>query len=84
MNTAQQIHRALGVAVPADAEPQQRNASYTKAGSGRRHNTKRAVKTLKQERAGAYGRGLRNWINRKQGVEQAIKLSRRMGVSIAA
>lgn len=77
MNTAQQIHRALGVAI-ADAQPPQRNASYTKAGSGRRHNTRRAVKTLKQERAGAYGRGLRNWINRKQGVEQAIKLSRRM------
>ena len=80
MNTAQQIHRALGIAI-ADAEPPQRNAHYTKAGPGRRANTKRAVKTLKQKRAGAYGRGLRNWINRKQGVEQAIRLSRRMATA---
>jgi len=83
VNTAQQIHRALGIAI-GDAEPPQRNASYTKTGPGRRANTRRAVKTMKQKRAGAYGRGLRNWINRKQGVEQAIKLSRRMGASTAA
>lgn len=64
MNAAQQIHRAIGVAI-ADAAAPQRNAHYTKAGPGRRANTRRAVKTLKQKRAGAYGRGLRNWCNGK-------------------
>lgn len=64
MNAAQQIHHALGIA-QADAEKPQRNAHYTKAGPGRRANTKRAVKTLKQKRAGAFGRGLRNWCNGK-------------------
>jgi len=78
MNTAQQIHLAIGVAVLGDSERQQRNACYTKSGPGRRHNTARAVKTLKQKNAGSYGRGLRNWIKRKQAVDQAIKLSRRM------
>ncbi len=82
MNAAQQIHRALGVAI-ADAKSPQRNAHYTKAGPGRRANTKPATKTLKQKNAGAYGRGLRNWINRKQAVEQSIKLARRMSVAIA-
>ena len=83
MNAAQQIHHALGIAI-GDAEPPQRNASYTKAGPGRRANTKPAIKTLKQKRAGAYGRGLRNWIKQKQAVAQSIKLSRRMAASIAA
>lgn len=82
MNAAQQIHRALGVAI-ADGKPQ-RNASYTKAGPGRRHNTAPAVKTLKQKNAGAFGRGLRNWINRTQAVAQSIKLNRRMAAFIAA
>ena len=81
MNVAQQIHRALGIAV-ADAEPPQRNAHYTKAGPGRRANTKPATKTLMQKNAGSYGRGLRNWINRKQAVEQAIRLSRRMAGAV--
>ena len=83
MNLAQQIHRALGIAI-ADAEPPQRNAHYTKSGPGRRANSKPAVKTLKQKRAGAYGRGLRNWIKQKQAVAQSIRLSRRMAASIAA
>ena len=83
MNAAQQIHRALGVAIPADDGANQRTAHYTKAGPGRRANTKPATKTLKQKNAGAYGRGLRNWINRKQAVEQSIKLARRMSAAIA-
>ena len=83
MNAAQQIHHALGIAI-GDAEPPQRNASYTKAGPGRRANTKPAVKTLKQKNAGAYGRGLRNWIKQKQAVAHGIKLPRRFSASIAA
>ena len=65
MNAAQQIHRALGVAVTLDSKPEPRNAHYTKAGPGREHNFERVVKTLKQKRAGAFGRGLRNWCNGK-------------------
>ena len=65
MNAAQQIHRALGVAVTLDSKPEPRNAHYTKAGPGCEHNFERVVKTLKQKRAGAFGRGLRNWCNGK-------------------
>lgn len=81
MNVAQEIRHYLGVAV-GEFVLSQRNAHYTKAGPGRRVNTKRAVKTLKQKNAGSYGRGLRNWINRKQAVEHSIRLSRRMSGAV--
>lgn len=84
MNAAQQIRHALGIEAAADAESgNPYSASYTKAGPGRRHNTKRAAKTLKQKNAGAYGRGLRNWINRKQAVAHSVKLSRRFAAAIS-
>lgn len=41
------------------------NPHYTKSGPGRRHNRKPAEKTLKQKKAGAYGRWLREWITGK-------------------
>ena len=83
MNAAQQIHHALGIAVRADSG-RQRQPTHTKAGPGRRHDANRAIKTMKQRQAGAYGRGLRNWINRKQAVAQSIKLSRRMAAQATA
>lgn len=43
--------------------------SHTKAGPGRYHaqgDGTNAHLTIKQRRAGAYGKGLRNWITNKQ------------------
>lgn len=76
MNTAQQIHHLLGIATPVDDGSNQRSPSYTKAGPGRRHNNERAVKNLKQKRAGSYGRGLRNWIRNTQAAAQANRIAR--------
>lgn len=50
------------ILVPAD----NRQPSCTKSGPGRKHRQgdgDRSKLSLKQRRAGAYGRGLRNWIN---------------------
>ena len=44
----------------------------SKAGPGRRHVQGDGTgKTVKQKRAGAYGKGLRNWITNKQAARAA-------------
>ncbi|RUR69044.1 hypothetical protein EJP67_18460 [Variovorax guangxiensis] len=46
-----------------------RSPSFTKKGPGRFHKQGRGDHqhlTLKQRRAGSYGKGLRNWITQKQ------------------
>lgn len=44
----------------------------SKAGPGRRHVEGDGTgKTVKQKKAGAYGRGLRNWITNKQAAKAA-------------
>lgn len=48
-----------------------RNASATKSGPGRYHQQGDGSRTTEQRKAGAYGRGLRNWITRKQAAERA-------------
>lgn len=56
------------------AHQDQRNPHYTKSGPGRRHKQgdgKHEHLTLKQRMAGAYGRGLRNNITRKQAAARA-------------
>lgn len=48
--------------------------SHTKRGPGRYHNQGDGTHlglTLNQRRAGAYGKGLRNWITQKQAAERA-------------
>lgn len=51
---------------PTASNKNTRQPSHTKSGPGRRHvqgdGTHQHL-TLKQRRAGAYGKGLRNWIN---------------------
>lgn len=69
MNTAQQIHQFLGVADQTASVGNQRNKSATKAGPGRRHDQGDGTgknKTVKQKRAGMFGKGLRNAITAKQ------------------
>lgn len=68
MNTAQQIHQFLGVADKAESVGNQRNTKTTKAGPGRRHVQGDGTgkhKTIKQKRAGMFGKGLRNAITAK-------------------
>ena len=67
LNAAQQLRQAMGLEW-VSVENQQREASHTKGGPGRRHvqgSGKRSDKTLKQLQAGAFGRGLRNARDRK-------------------
>lgn len=69
MNAAQQIHHFLGVADQTASAGNQRNKSATKAGTGRRHVQGDGTgknKTVKQKRAGMFGKGLRNAITAKQ------------------
>lgn len=66
MNTAQQIMHRLGIADGAILAKGQKNASHRKAGPGREHIQGNGSKTNEQKRAGAFGRGLRNWITNKQ------------------
>lgn len=59
-----------------------RSASFTKAGPGRRHRQgdgTHANLDLKQRRAGAFGKGLRNWITSQQRRAQSARLSKLMG-----
>lgn len=46
------------------------NTSHCKKGPGRKHQFG-GEKTTEQKRAGAYGRGLRNWINQQQAARMA-------------
>jgi hypothetical protein len=69
MNAAQQIHHFLGIADQAASTGTQRNKSATKAGTGRRHaqgDGTGAHKTVKQKRAGMFGKGIRKAITAKQ------------------
>lgn len=53
---------------------QNKEPSFTKRGPGRFHKQGDGLHrnlTLKQRRAGAYGKGLRNWITQKQAAAQA-------------
>lgn len=59
-----------------------RSASFTKSGPGRRHRQgdgTQAHLTLKQRRAGAFGKGLRNWITGRQQRAQRARLSNLIG-----
>jgi len=74
MNTAQQLLHIIGVASGVSDKKQAhgcKNESSRKAGPGRYHANGDGTKTDKQKRAGAFGRGLRNWINRTQAARYA-------------
>lgn len=76
MNAAQQIHHFLGIADQSESVGNQRNTSATKAGPGRRHvqgNGTHKHLTIKQKRAGMFGKGLRNAITAKN--LQALKVA---------
>lgn len=64
MNIAQMVHHFLGVAVGTHGgiAHGNKNASHRKAGPGRYHFAGDGSRTAKQKSAGAYGRGLRNWL----------------------
>jgi len=66
MNIAQLVHHFLGVAVgnASGSAHGNKNASHRKAGPGRFHLDGDGSRTTEQKRAGAYGRGLRNWLKR--------------------
>ena len=86
-NIACQILDAIGVAnVGTPQSGPTSNPSFTKAGPGRRpkqgDGTHRTL-SLRQRRAGAYGRGLRNWIASTQAAAQANKRAARMERAIA-
>lgn len=56
-----------------------RSASFTKSGPGRRHvqgDGTHAHLTVKQRRAGAFGKGLRNWITSQQRAAQSARQQR--------
>ena len=65
MNTAQQIHHALGMNVGSSVSGT-RNPHTRKSGPRRRHADGYGSKTTKQKAAGAFSRGLHNNITRKQ------------------
>lgn len=65
MNAAQQIHQALGAGNAAGYIKTPRNASATKSGPGRRHVDGHTTAVERVKKPGAYGKGLRNWANRK-------------------
>lgn len=76
MNAAQQIHQFLGIADTSESVGNQRNKKSTKAGPGRRHVQGDGLHkhlTMKQRRAGMFGKGLRNAITAKQ--RAALKVS---------
>ena len=71
-NTACQLLQHLGVAnvgLPGGGEIC--SESHTKRGPGRRFAIGDGTRTSQQRQAGAYGRGLMNWITRKQAAEIA-------------
>ena len=71
-NTACQLLQHLGVAnVGLPGYGKMRSESHTKSGPGRRFVIGDGTRTYKQRQAGAYGRGLNNWITRKQAAEMA-------------
>lgn len=65
MNAAQQIRKALGIEAGTYTTHSQRNASATKSGPGRRHADGHTNAVERVKKPGAYGKGLRNWCNRK-------------------
>lgn len=71
-NTACQLLQHLGVAnVGLPGYGKMCSASHTKRGPGRRFAIGDGTRTYKQRQAGAYGRGLRNWITRTQAAKIA-------------
>lgn len=71
-NTACQLLQHLGVAnVGLPGYGKMRSASHTKRGPGRRFAIGDGTRTYKQRQAGAYGRGLTNWITRTQAAKIA-------------
>ena len=70
MNIACQIRDLLGMSVMASAASM-RSPSHTKRGTGRRAVQGDGTRTYKQRQAGAYGRGLVNWITRTQAAKMA-------------
>jgi hypothetical protein len=79
MNQATTIYQQCGLpAAHFGNHGNTRNANATKAGPGRRHVDGDGSRTTAQKRAGAYGRGLRNWIKSKNLAEQANRLAKRM------
>lgn len=75
-NAACQILSAMGVAhVGAKGASKTRSPSHTKRGSGRRAVQGDGSRTAKQRSAGAYGRGLQNWIARTQAARMANRVS---------
>lgn len=66
LNPAMRIYAQCGLSVAHFGNgTNQRNACATKSGPGRRHEDGDGSRTVEQKKAGAYGRGLRNWMNRK-------------------
>lgn len=79
MNTAQQLHHVLGISQGSSGTASDaKHASHRKAGPGRRHATGNGTRTAKQRQAGAYGRGLRNWIKQQNMARQANKNAAKM------
>ena len=71
-NTACQLLQHLGVAnVGLPGYGKMRSESHTKRGPGRRFAIGDGTRTYKQRQAGAYGRGLTNWITRTQAAKIA-------------
>ena len=66
VNSAMSVYAVCGLSMAHfgnhDAK---RNRSTTKVGPGRLHADGDGTRTTEQKRAGAYGRGLRNWLKGK-------------------
>ena len=71
-NTACQLLQHLGVAnVGLPGYGKMRSASHTKRGPGRRFTIGDGTRTSQQRQAGAYGRGLMNWVASTQAARSA-------------
>jgi hypothetical protein len=71
-NIACQLLQHLGVAnVGLPGGGKMRSPSHTKRGPGRRFAIGDGTRTYKQRQAGAYGRGLTNWITSSQAAKIA-------------
>jgi hypothetical protein len=76
MNIAQFLQTFMGVArggMSSKVAHGAKNSSHTKTGPGRYHVQGDGSRTTEQKRAGAFGRGLRNNITRKNAALYAAK-----------
>jgi len=84
MNLIARIFAALGIdrTQPKVTTESRLMPSSTKRGPGRKHKQGDGTRTSEQRQAGAYGRGLRNHINRANGLRLSASRARDMRAAV--